>query len=137
MSLEWFEMTHVIQADLLEQARKFSLESLFVFMDRVMSSNFPSQITSHLENPRIRLHNLVLRFECDLPMTRGKVKTNVVECLKNAGRQCSYCGKSRNQVSTYQVRNFNILSFSRRLVSSLVYSDPKETCAGERRRRES
>ena len=100
-----------VQRDLLEQARKFSLRSLFTLVDDALSTNFPKELKYNAQQTSaeiegstyILLYSTALQFELDLPRTCAKVSANVVQYLKsfqspspspsvNTG-QCIYCGR--------------------------------------------
>ena len=107
-------------SDILEQARKFKLDSLFAFMDDLLFSLFPKELDSDLaqrlaNNNRShgRLYNLALRFESELPKTSEKVRGNIIKYLQNTS-QCRSCGARRFQSSSYRQR-VRIIIYSSRL----------------------
>ena len=93
-------------SDLLDQARKFQLDSLFIFMDDLLVSIFPKELTRNLAQIAVdvnrshsRLYNLALQFEMKLPKTSERVRANIVKYLQNGG-QCRTCGARRGQSFT-------------------------------------
>ena len=106
-------------SDILEQAKKFKLDSLFAFMDDLLFSLFPKELDSNLaqrlaNNNRShgRLYNLALRFESKLPKTSEKVRGNIIKYLQNTG-ECRSCGARRIQSSSYHQRVRIIIYSSR------------------------